>query len=121
MWIIDPIAAFLAVHLQPVLIGFQTVALDTWDVLECMSNIDVSSARIFTFGIDIFYPSMDLMQVQISVRRALTDHSQRHPTRMWGALVEIYCRLLAIIFDSLIVSFRLYVTVQFRFAIEIYV
>ena len=44
--------------------------------------------------------------VCMNMRASSISRIQRHPTRMWGALVEIFCRFLAIIFDFRIVSFR---------------
>ena len=77
------------------------VARDTQDVIKALEScIFSSTSKAATFDVEQLYPSMEPSRVKGAVKVALLAYYRANPCRGYGALIELLCWLLQIVFDG---------------------
>ena len=105
-WITNPLALLLAKFLQPMVVAETSIAKDSQDVLDALAALELnSSSKIATFDVEPLYPSMDPARVLGAIRLALTTFYTAKPVRGFGALIEVLCMLLQIVFNGQILVY----------------
>ena len=100
-WITNPHAVALATWLQPTLTSFESIALDTGDVINSLEQTSLNTTdAIGTYDVEKLYLMLDHEFVKWATRDLLSEYYSRVRCRHWGAWVEFLLLLLNIILSA---------------------
>ena len=108
-WVTNPIAVILASFMQPVVNSFESVAKDTKDVVQAVSNMAVdggSNVYAATFDVKDLYPSIEHGPCKAACITILCEYFRDRGVANWGALVEMLINMVDVVFRSQLLTYR---------------
>ena len=88
-WFTNPIAAWLAQLLQPIVASYSSIAKDTNEVVHGIQALRNGDQAFSTFDVNQLYPTIPQEACKEAILRCLQEYFTINPISKWGLIVEL--------------------------------